>query len=147
MMKENHCFVVFVYRAGYVLVHLGCIPTEDTNVILMDNLLNIIVSVAANIFIGLTLFIGPHSFKGIFGYGWTICSKDSDHLQIVTSKCFCLFSDSHQELPFIRYYFFCDCFSCCNNPTYWTLAEFCFNYCYNCVLWYLPTSVFTLDAA
>lgn len=69
-------------------MHLGCNPTTDANGILMDNLLDIILSVTANIFIGLTFFVGPHSCKGLIGYGSTICSKDVDHLRVITSKWF-----------------------------------------------------------
>lgn len=77
---------MFLLRAGYVLVHVGCISTEDVNCIFLDNILNIAVAVTANAFIGLCLFIGPHSWNGLFGYGWTICSKDVDVLQVTISN-------------------------------------------------------------
>lgn len=67
-------------------MHVGCISTENVNCILLDNILNMAFAVTANAFIGLPLFIGPCSWRGIFGYGWTICSKNVDLLQVINSN-------------------------------------------------------------
>lgn len=81
-----YCFAVFLFRAGYILVHVGCIPTDNVNRIFLDNVLNMTFAVIANIFIGLPLYVGPRSWKGFFGYGQTIFSKDIDLLHVITSE-------------------------------------------------------------
>lgn len=69
---------VLLLRAGYILVQIGSIPTENVYVILLHNLVDIAVSVASFGLIGFTLAYGHDTFSGLVGYKLWIVSDSID---------------------------------------------------------------------
>lgn len=59
---------MLLLRAGYILVQIGSIPTENVYVIVLHNIVDIAVSVASFGLIGFTLAYGQDAGMGLIGY-------------------------------------------------------------------------------
>ncbi|XP_025830136.1 ammonium transporter 2-like [Agrilus planipennis] len=70
--KTQNVFQVFsalILRGGFILIQLGSIPTEDISTILMQNVVDVAVSLLSFISIGFIFAFGDKSKTGVVGYG------------------------------------------------------------------------------
>lgn len=65
-------------RAGYVLIQLGSIPTENVYVVLLQNVVDIGVSMLSFGLLGYMLAFGPTQYNGLFGYKTWIGAMEID---------------------------------------------------------------------
>lgn len=64
-------------RVGFLFVQIGCVPTENINVILMQNVLDMFVTLSSFGILGFVFAYGKKSFFGVIGYGSWISSKNA----------------------------------------------------------------------
>lgn len=64
-------------RVGFIFIQIGCIPTERVYLMLMQNILDIFVTLPSFGLLGFMIAYGKKSFKGIIGYGSWISSEDA----------------------------------------------------------------------
>lgn len=77
---------MLLLRAGYLLIQIGSIPTENVYVILLHNVVDIAVSVASFGLVGFMLAYGNDTFNGLVGYNTWIVSNSVDHDEIALGK-------------------------------------------------------------
>lgn len=64
-------------RVGFLFVQIGCVSTESVNVILMQNVLDIFVTLSSFGLLGFVFAYGKKSCLGVIGYGSWISSKNA----------------------------------------------------------------------
>lgn len=62
-------------RVGFIFIQIGCIPSENIYLIIMQNVLDIFVCLLSFGLLGFMLAYGKNSFWGVFGYGSWISSE------------------------------------------------------------------------
>lgn len=63
-------------RAGFVLVQLGSIPSENVFAILSHNVLDVSICILSFTFVGFMFAYGDRSLGGVLAYGQWIGSND-----------------------------------------------------------------------
>lgn len=64
-------------RVGFIFIQIGCIPCEDVNVLLMQNVVDIFVTLISFGGLGFMIAHGKHTFWNVAGYGSWISSEDA----------------------------------------------------------------------
>lgn len=64
-------------RVGFIFIQIGCIPTDNVYLLLMQNVLDIFVTLASFGLLGFMFAFGKESFWGVFGYGSWIASENA----------------------------------------------------------------------
>lgn len=77
---------MLLLRGGYVLIQFGSIPTENVYFILLHNVVDISVSVAAFGLVGFSIAFGQDKLNGTIGYGEWIGSEEADYDSFIMGK-------------------------------------------------------------
>lgn len=79
IIKVNNVnFLALLLRAGYLLIQLGSVPTENVYVILLQNIVDIAVCLAMFGFLGYIFAYGTDAFIGFIGWYVWIGSPKAD---------------------------------------------------------------------
>lgn len=65
----------FLLRLGFIFIQIGCIPTEDIYLVLVQNVLDIFVTLSSFGLLGFMFAYGKETCWGIVGYGSWIASE------------------------------------------------------------------------
>lgn len=81
--------LALLLRLGFLCIQIGCIPTENIYIILMQNLLDIFIALSSFGLLGFIFAYGKESLGGIIGYGSWISSKNASLTEGVRGKTNC----------------------------------------------------------
>lgn len=79
---------MLLLRAGYILIQIGSIPVENVYIILLNNLVDIAVTVCSFALLGYMLAFGKDTVKGYVGYNSWIGSSDFDYDNAIFGKLY-----------------------------------------------------------
>lgn len=85
-MFNYKSIIVLFLRAGYILVQLGSVPTENVYVILLQNIVDISVSVVSFGLVGFIFSFGYDGWNGLIGHGMWISSQSVDMDKAILGK-------------------------------------------------------------